>query len=70
MECQGCGRWTAADSETGYDADTLCPACAAATEPAICLWCGVATDGDDYCSSACDAAAQHENDRDGLGVAI
>lgn len=27
MTCPGCGRWAAADPETGYDADDYCPEC-------------------------------------------
>lgn len=33
MECERCGRWAPADVETGYDADTVCPDCAAVDDP-------------------------------------
>ena len=33
MECERCGRWAPADVETGYDADTVCPDCAALDDP-------------------------------------
>lgn len=29
MECRICWRWTPADRSTGYDADAICPECAA-----------------------------------------
>src|SRR5712691_12100353 len=37
MTCEVCGKWAPPDPETGYDADTICPACQAAADEADAL---------------------------------
>jgi hypothetical protein len=61
MECRICGRWAAADSETGYDADDVCPDC----EAPQCWWCAGELPRDEqggYCSSLCEASAQADSE--------
>lgn len=65
MVCCVCGRWAQPDRETGYDADDVCPDC----DAPCCWWCAGTLNhlkADGYCSPQCEAAAENENDLDGL----
>lgn len=39
MTCPECRAWVPPDPDTGYDADDLCPDCAATTPAVLCAWC-------------------------------